>query len=268
MRPDHRGRLLLTGANGGIGRAIAERLAREGWRLLLVGRSPEALQNLQQSLPGGAQAHAWLQADITSADDRAQLCREARQLGDTSGLINCAGTSRFALIDQLDDAALRQLFDTNVLAPMALCRDLLPLLQLRHGVIINIGSTFGSIGYPGFSAYCASKFALRGFTEALRRELADSPVTVHYVAPRAVDTPLNSPAVQQLNRELGNSVDAPEVVAAAVSAALASKRGGDRYLGWPEKLFVRINGLLPRLVDNALRKPLARVRHHASTERL
>lgn len=260
-------RLILTGANGGIGRAIALRLAREGWTLTLVGRAMAELQAQRLALPGGSGIHTVLQADLTNADDRARLCAEVEQLGDTCGLINCAGIPAFALLDQLGDAQLRTLFDTNVLAPIALCRDLLPLLQQRRGVIVNIGSIFGSIGYPGFSGYCASKFALRGFTEALRRELADSPVAVHYVAPRAVDTGLNSSAVQQLNRELGNAVDSPDVVAAAVSKALASKRGGDRYLGWPEQLFVRINGLLPRIVDNALRKPLARVRHHANSDK-
>ena len=96
---------------------------------------------------------------------------------------------------------------------MLLCQGLLPLLRNRpEAAIVNIGSTFGSIGHPGFATYCASKFGLRGFTETLRRELADTEVQVYYVAPRATRTDMNSAAVVQLNEELGNAMDPPDVV--------------------------------------------------------
>ena len=88
MKSDNsKGRLILTGASGGIGRAVAERLAREGWRLLLVGRSLQSLQALQRALPGGAQAHALLQADITSADARSALYIEATKLSDLKSAV-------------------------------------------------------------------------------------------------------------------------------------------------------------------------------------
>jgi short-subunit dehydrogenase len=124
---------------------------------------------------------------------------------------------------------------------------------------VFVGSTFGSIGYPGYSAYCATKFGLRGFTEALRRELADSLVQVMYFAPRATATAMNPESVTQLNRALGNAMDPPDQVAAQLIAAM--KRDQRRcFLGWPEKLLVAINGVLPRLVDRAMLKQLPVIR--------
>ncbi|MNR05659.1 putative oxidoreductase SadH [compost metagenome] len=126
-------------------------------------------------------------------------------------------------------------------------------------MVVNVGSTYGSIGYPGYASYCATKFALRGFSEALRRELADTRVSVLYVAPRATRTGMNSPAAQALNDALKANVDDPQTVAAAVIHAIAGERR-DLYLGWPERFFVRLNSLLPHLVDRGLRKQLPLIR--------
>jgi short-subunit dehydrogenase len=120
----------------------------------------------------------------------------------------------------------------------------------------------GYLGYPGHAAYCASKFALRGFTEALRRELADAPVRVLYLAPRATRTAMNGAAVYALNAELGVAMDEPAAVARELLALLrASSR--ERLLGMPERLFARLNQLLPGLVDRALRRQLPIIRRHA-----
>jgi short-subunit dehydrogenase len=124
---------------------------------------------------------------------------------------------------------------------------------------VFVGSTFGSIGFPGYTAYCASKFGLRGFSEALRRELADTPVQVIYVAPRATATAMNPEAVNELNQALGNTMDPPEKVAGAILEAM-QKDEKRRFLGWPEKLFVVINGVLPRIVDKAMLKQLPVIR--------
>jgi len=123
-------------------------------------------------------------------------------------------------------------------------------------MILNVGSVFGSIGHPGFVAYCTSKAGMKMFSESLARELADTNVKVAYIAPRATATALNSNKVNDLNLALGNSVDSPDHVAQQIIAQLKSGKIL-QYLGWPEKLFVRVNALLPSVVHNALVKKLS-----------
>lgn len=122
---------------------------------------------------------------------------------------------------------------------------------------------FGSIGFAANSVYCASKFGLRGFSEALRRELSDSNIHVHYFAPRATRTPFNSEAVNDLNRALGNAADEPAAVARQIVQCLQADKL-EFVIGWPEKFFARLNALLPRVVDRALRPKLAIIREFAS----
>ena len=260
--------ILLTGANGGIGSAIARRLAAAGAQLLLVGRSEIRLAVLIASLPCHGKPHVAVHADITTAEGRAAIERAlevAKQPLDA--LINCAGISQFGLLADTRPEAIERMLATNVSAPILLTQIGLRHLHPEAGRIINVGSTFGGIGYPGFSGYCASKYALRGFTEALRRELADAPLQVAYLAPRATRTALNSDAVCAMNESLGNAMDSPERVAGEVELMLRAKRMRNRAIGWPERLFLRVNALLPSLVDGALRKPLARIKEFADPGR-
>jgi short-subunit dehydrogenase len=146
---------------------------------------------------------------------------------------------------------------------MLLTRRLLPTMQLQpSATIVNVGSIFGYLGYPGCTAYSASKFALRGFTEALRRELSDGPVRVLYFAPRATRTALNSDSLTALNDALGVAMDAPSQVADQL-VRLLRRPVRERLLGMPEKVFARINQLVPALIDSGLRKRLAVIRDYA-----
>jgi short-subunit dehydrogenase len=158
---------------------------------------------------------------------------------------------------------IERLMQVNLVAPIQLTRMLLPaMLKQGRGRIVNVGSTFGSIGFPYFAVYSSSKFGLRGFSQALRRELDGSGVGVTYIAPRATRTPLNSNAVVRMNQALKVAMDPPEQVAAAIVRAIEQERA-EVYLGWPEKLFVRLNAILPGLVDGALRKQHAIMRKFA-----
>jgi short-subunit dehydrogenase len=254
-------RFVLTGATGGIGGAIARALDAAGAQLLLTGRHADALERLRRELHGSG--HRCVAADLAAPSGRTALVAAARDFR-IDGLINNAGGGQMSLLDQTFDATIEQLVAINLTTPMLLCKALLPLLRQRDdAVIVNVGSILGSIGYAGSTAYCASKFGLRGFTEALRRELADTPVRVVYFAPRATDTPLNSTATQTMNQELGNAVDTPEAVAQQLLAALRQPSRAQVFLGFPEAFFVRLNALLPKLVDKALRKQLPVIRRHA-----
>ena len=199
--------VLLTGARGGIGQAIALQLAAAGARLVLDARNTARLATLQAELVAKHPAdHQIFSADLTKEQERQDLLAFVRGLQGIDLLINNAGISQFGLVAQQDYATQ---LSTNLLMPMLLTQTLLPELQSKSAaMIVNVGSAFGSIGYPGFTGYSASKFGLRGFTEALKRELSDSAVQVLYFAPRATDTSINSDAVVAMNRELGIKVTA------------------------------------------------------------
>ena len=245
-------RFLLLGGSGGIGQTLVPQLLSEGARLLVATRRPDSI-----SLPEGVTA---VKLDLAAKDLDRQLQAVTNEWPDLYGVIHCAGQNRFASIEQSTMADIDDQLMVNLRSAMVVARHLVPLLKARKGgALVFVGSTFGSIGYPGYSAYCATKFGLRGFTEALRRELADSLVRVMYFAPRATATAMNPESVNQLNRALGNTMDPPDQVAAQLIAAM--KRDQRRcFLGWPEKLLVAINGVLPQLVDRAMLKQLPVIR--------
>lgn len=253
-------RVVLTGASGGIGLRLAEQLCAAGAQVLAVSRQEGGLAQLRQRFPHQLR---WQEADLHLAKARQEVLSAAWQLGGVNLLINAAGVNRFAMFEEMDADELDELLDLNIKSTLQLTRLLLPLLRLQeHALITNIGSIYGSIGYPGYATYCASKFALRGFSEALRRELADTAVDVLYVAPRTTRTSMNGSAARALNDALKVGTDEPEDVAISVLKAV-ERNLSELYLGWPEKLFVRLNHVLPGLIDKALRKQLPLIRHHS-----
>lgn len=250
--------IALTGAAGGIGSAMAEQLAAAGAHLLLVGRARDPLEALCATLPGIG--HRAIPADIGTSEGRSRIVTACASGVDV--LINNAGVNHFGLLEHQTDEQIQQMFAVNVLAPVLLTRDLIPMLRESQGALVNIGSGFGGIGFAGYCGYSASKFALRGFTEALRRELADSGVAVQYLAPRAVNTKMNPPEVSAMNEELGNATDSPDEVAAELLSLLKSGMPM-LQMGKRERFFGRLNDFLPGVVDSALAKKLAIIRRYA-----
>ena len=258
---------VLTGATGGIGRAIAVRLAPHCETLLLVARDAAKLARLKHEIEAAGGKCRTVAADLTTAAGREAVARAAAETpGGIDLLVNNAGAGEFAWLADQSDEALERVVRLNVLAPMQLTRRLLPLLLAQGAArIVNVGSIFGHLGYPGYAAYSASKFALRGFSEALRRELADGPVRVTWFAPRSTRTAMNRDAVGALNAELGVAMDDPAAVAKAFMDHLR-RPARERLLGMPEGLFARLNQIVPGLVDRALRRQLPVIRRHARGE--
>jgi short-subunit dehydrogenase len=253
--------IILTGATGGIGRAIAWELVRRNATLIVAGRHAERVSRLAEQIEKAGGRCQPFAADIVDAETPQRLARFADDCaGRIDMLINCAGVQNFGFFADETAQSSADLFRVNTIAPIALANAVLPyMLNARRGQIVNVGSIFGSIGFPCFATYSASKFALRGFSEALRRELAGSGVTVTYVAPRFTRTGFNRGAVTRMADALGMNQDEPELVARSVADAIESE-GRNRYLGWPEKLFVRINSLMPRLVDRPLMRQVEQMR--------
>lgn len=180
---------LITGASGGIGSAIARRLAAEGFRLALCGRSEEKLSAVCNSLIAPEQA-LLLTGDLTEEHEQ-DACFAAVQerFGGLDVLINCAGMAQNEAFEAITPAAFDAIMTLNCRVPFFLCQKALPLLrQSRAASIINIASVTAHKGYVRQSAYAASKHALAGFTKALAGEVYADGIRVHLISPGGVFT--------------------------------------------------------------------------------
>jgi len=237
---------LITGAGSGIGQALAIEATRLGYRVILAGRTKARLEETADLCPTAD--ITIITADITTAEGRAALCKTVGTRLDV--LINNAGTLSVGHLSQLDDGDLGQMVSTNLTAPIALTRDLLPALKGANGRIVNIGSVFGDIAYPFFAAYSATKFGLRGFSDAIRRELSGSGVGVTYIAPRATRTAAER-AFSALVEPMQMTLDSADAVATQAWQAI---RSGKRecFPKGKESLFVRIQRIFPSLIDRSV----------------
>lgn len=258
-------RVLLTGASGGIGRVLAKRLVEKGAVLTLTGRNLDKLQTLAGELSGLGVTPDCIAADLTDPQDVQNLVAQMTADGQRCDiLINNAGQIHFGAFQDQSVESIQQMYQTNLVAPVLLIRAMLPkMLAQEGGLLVCMGSALGSIGYPFHSTASACKFGLRGFCQALRRELNGSGVRVAYVAPRTTRTSMNSDVMLDMAKALGNAVDEPETVADAV-IELIERDESERTIGGPEKLFAKINALFPSIVDRALRKQHLKMQSYAS----
>lgn len=239
--------VLITGAGSGIGRALAIQADRHGHRLILVGRRAAPLEQTA----AGLRDALVLPADVTTPDGRAAIARAVAESG-LNILINNAGMVPSGAAAAIDDAQIAATLALNVAAPMALTRDLLGALTASRGQVVNVGSVFGDIGFPYFTLYSASKFALRGWSDALRRELAPRGIAVTYLAPRATRTDA-AQGFDALIGPMAMRLDSPDAVAAHAWRAIAARRR-EQMPASRERLFVALQRLRPGLIDRALTK--------------
>jgi 3-oxoacyl-[acyl-carrier protein] reductase len=177
-------RALVTGASKGIGRAIAEELARAGAEVVVGYRTGTAgAEELAREIEGRA-----VQADVSSAEEAARLVEEA---GDLDILVNNAGLTRDGLLARMSDDDWRTVIETNLSSVFFTCRAVCrPMLRKRSGSIVNVSSIVGVHGNWGQTNYAASKAGIIGFTKSLARELGSRGVRANVVAPGYVRTQL------------------------------------------------------------------------------
>lgn len=184
-------RVLVTGSTRGIGRAAAELFLAKGADVTLHGRSGDDVERTIRQL-GGSDRLRGCAADLTRRGEVARLASEA---GEIDILVNCAGIYIEKSIADTDEALFDRTLEINLTAGFLLARALLPALRKRHGVIVNVSSDAGLVGYGGSSAYAASKGAVIGFTKALAVELAPD-VRALCICPGPVATDMMENAVK------------------------------------------------------------------------
>jgi short-subunit dehydrogenase len=231
--------ILLTGGAGGLGSLISSQLMEEGAKVVVLDRAAPA---------NGA---AFLKHDISTPEGIEAAAADVAGR-DWDIVINLAGIQHFGPFERQTPEHLMASYLVNLIAPVRLTQAALHRMKAAGGgQIVNVGSIFGSINFAHFVTYSSAKAGLRGFSQALRRELSGTGVDVTYVAPRAVKTALNSPAVMEFAKLTQMNMDPPELIAARIVEAVRGRKR-DVYFGFPESLFVRINAIFPRLIDGAL----------------
>lgn len=216
---------VVTGASSGIGLSTAELLTAGGAKVAMLARSGDVLQELAGRLPGSLP----MSVDVTDFDAlRASLSAVHDHYGRLDGLINNAGRSYDARVEEIDPVHFDEIFRLNVLAPIMAMQAVIPIMRRAGaGAIVNVNSGTAFMTIPGYSVYSASKRALLGFTQTARGELADDGIAVSEVYPTLTATNFG------VNRIGGGSTvdysagDPPELVAGLIKQAL--EEGGAQY---------------------------------------
>ncbi len=209
--------VLVTGASSGIGRAIARNLLQQGHHVLGISRdSGKFIRQMDNFTP--------VQLDLSRLSDIPQKVRELeRAFPGIDAVIFCAGRGQFGSVEEFSYAQIEDLMTLNFTSNAFLVKALLPALKRKdHGDLIFIGSEAALKGSRKGAIYCASKFALRGFTQALREECGKSNVRVCLINPGMVKTAFFESLSFEPGDEASNFIE-PEDVAEAVSYALNSR---------------------------------------------
>lgn len=253
-RSIHGLRGILTGASSGIGRALAAELVRDGARLVIVARRMDRLEELQQSLAGAAGEIVPLAGDVTDpAVRRAALTRAVEVFGGLDLVVNNAGIGAAGNFIDASPERLRQVMELNFFAATELTRLCLPQLKVGHRpIVVNISSVLGHRGVPGYTEYCASKFALEGFSQSLRAELAPLGIDLLVVSPARTKTEFFE---QQLDAEATPWPLIKGMTSEAVARRIvrAIRRGQHhQIISLGGKALVWVSRLFPGIVDRVL----------------
>lgn len=245
--------MVITGASSGIGLTTARMAAEQGARLVLASRNEDALQKLTNELTSSGCDAVHVAADVGNEGDVKKIAAEAlNKFGGFDTWVNNAGVSVYGKFEDVPIDDMRQVFETNFWGLVYGSLVAADHLKSRGGAIINIGSTLSDRAIPLQGIYCASKHAVKGFTDAFRMELeADgAPISVTLVKPAAIDTPYKEHAKNYLGVQAENPppVYAPEIVAETILHC-AENAVRDVFVGAGGKALSVMGKYAPRLTD-------------------
>jgi NAD(P)-dependent dehydrogenase (short-subunit alcohol dehydrogenase family) len=199
--------VVITGATSGIGRETAREFARAGARVVAAGRRTSRLQKLKSEIETtGGEALA-VQTDVAEQAQVERLVEKAEQrFGQINILVNNAGVGITARFEEQSLKDFRRVMEVNFWGAVYACKAVVPRMRTQHtgGVIINVSSILGKRGMPFETAYCASKFALAGFSEALRTEVMSDGIDVSTIFPGAVESEIWESAANKTGLEMPN----------------------------------------------------------------
>ena len=248
--------IVITGASSGIGLVTARLAAKRGARVVLNARNDEALRQVTDEINAQGGEAIYVAGDVGNLEDVEKIADAAiRRFGGFDTWINNAGVSIYGPILDQSLADQRRLFDTNywgvVHGSIIACDQ----LKNRGGALINVGSVLSDIAIPIQGTYCATKYAVKGYTDALRLELEEegAPISVTLIKPSAIDTPYTRHAKNLMPVEPLNPapVYAPDLVAEAILHC-AEHPERDLYVGGGGKALAAAGHYAPRLTDKVM----------------
>lgn len=253
--------LVITGASSGIGLTTAWMAARQGARVVISSRNAEVLENVADAIRReGGKVHPVV-ADVSNLNHVENLRDEALSVfGGIDTWINNAGLSIFGYLMESPLEEEQRIFEVNFWGLRHGCRIAVPVLAEKGGVLINLGSELSGRSVPLQGMYCATKHAVKAYTDALRMELEkeDVPVKVSLVRPAAIDTPFTAHARNKLHNgepSLPPPVYHPTVAAEGIlKCAVKPKR--DVYIGSAARLVTIFEALIPRVLDRYMERKL------------
>src|SRR5262245_21856442 len=250
-------RILITGASQGIGRALAEVAAERGAKVLAAARSAAMLNELAGAIRAKGGTIEVVQADVTNAEDRRKMADAAvRHFGGLDILVNNAGIGATGHFADVSPERMRQIMEVNFFGLTETTRVCLPLLkQGNRPAIVNISSIAGKRGIPARSEYSASKFAVQGFSEALRAELAKDGVDVLVICPGLTQTNFSQNMIEQkalVKLDHMRGMTAEQVARATIKAIERGKN--EVRLSFKGKLICLVARFLPRIADWFVRR--------------
>ena len=251
-RTIHHSRAIVTGASSGIGREISLELARQGALLTLTARREERLRELADEVGACGSRAEIVVGDITEPATRQEVVETAvAQLGGLDVLVNNAGIGAVGLFEEARADRVRQIMEVNFFALVEMTRVALPALkQGNRPIVVNVGSVLGHRGVPYRSDYCASKFAVQGFSEAIRAELGAHGIDVLVVSPGATESEFAAKVIEHTGEPDWPDVGRVSAASVARQTVRAIRRGRHEILpNRRAKILYWANRLSPGLVD-------------------